>query len=152
MREYSGLLRYLPIVLAVALGCSSEPEKKPEKKPEAKKGFLELKIQSPALRVITVDPDGSIADILTPTRATGKLSAADLKTLQDLASAVEWDKIPAEGFKTADGKPAGGGRTYDLTYFMMSPAKTVHSMDGAAEGNFGKLRDAIEVDANKIGR
>ena len=147
IREYSPW-RTLPIVLAVALGCSSAPEKKPE----PKKGFLELRIQSPALRVITVDPDGSVADILTPTRAVGKLTPADLKTLQDLASAVEWDKIPAEGFKTADGKPAAGGRTYDLTYFMRSPSKTVHSMDGADEGSFGKLRDAIEVDANKIGR
>ena len=137
------------LALAAAIGCSSTEEKKPE----GKKPFLELKITPPATRTITVDSEGGIADVLSPSKVTGKLRPDDLKTLQALAASIEWAKIPNEGFKTADGKPVEGGRTYDLTYSGMTPPKLVHSMDGAAEvTSFTRLRDTIEADANKIGK
>jgi len=139
------------LVLAlVLLGCSSEPEKKPA---TGKKTFLELKIQSPAVRSITIDGDGGIADILSPLRVAGKLNPDDLKALKSIATSVEWDKIPVEGFTTAAGKPVEGGRTYDLTYGGLAAPRVVHSMDGAAEvASFTRLREAIEIDANKIGK
>jgi hypothetical protein len=135
----------------LALGCSSEPEKKPEAK---KPTFLTLKIQSPLVRTITVDPDGSVADVISGSPAVKfKLSADGLKSLQDLAAKVEWAKIPGEGFKTDSGNPVKDGRVYDLTYGGVTPTRTVHSMDGATEdASFTKLRDAVELDANKAGK
>lgn len=152
-------MRSLPLVALVVAGlsfalaaCSSEPEKKPT---PASKALLELKLAPPP-RTITIDQDGAISDVLSGTtsaRAAGKLKPEDLKTLKEIAASVEWAKIPAEGFKTESGKPVEGGRTYALTYAGLSPARTVQSMDGAAEvASFTKLRDTIELEANKIGR
>lgn len=150
-------MRSLPLVALVVAGlafslaaCSSEPEKKPAGPPS--KAFLELKL-SPPPRTITIEQDGAISDVLSGTtsaRSAGKLKPEDLKTLKEMAASVEWAKIPNEGFKAE--KPVEGGRTYELTY-AGPPSRTVHSMDGAAEvASFTKLRDTIELEANKIGR
>lgn len=144
------------VLTLVAGGCSSEPEKKPV---PATKSFLTLKIDATLKRTITIDTDGAISDVATSsgggpaTVSAGKLKADDLKLLKEMAASVEWAKIPGDGFKTANGKPVEDGRVYELTYYATTPARTVHSMDGAAEvASFTKLRDTIELDANKIGR
>jgi len=141
--------RHLVLVaLAIQAGCSSEPEKKPS----GTKPLLELKMQPPA-RTITVDSLGAISDVISPARASGKLAPDELKALKDLAGSIDWAALPAEGFKTADGKPVADGRSYDLTWSGTTPPRTIHSMDGAAEiASFTKLRDRLEFDANKIGR
>jgi hypothetical protein len=145
-------MRHLPhfvlVALAIQAGCSGEPEKKPT----ATKPLLELRMQPPA-RTITVDTMGAISDVISPNRASGKLAPDDLKALQGLAASIDWAKLPLEGFKTADGKPVEGGRSYTLVYSGTTPPRTVQSMDGAAEvASFTKLRDTIELYANKIGR
>jgi hypothetical protein len=134
----------------LAFGCASEPDKKPDNK----KAFLELKIQSPLVRTLSVDGDGNVADVISGSGAKGKLAAADLKALQDLAAKVEWAKLPADGFKTASGTPVDGGRIYDLTYSGSNLPKPVHSMDGAEkeDESFKKLRDTIETDVNKAAK
>lgn len=142
---------FFPLALAaLALGCSSEPEKKPE----GKKPFLELRIQSTKLRTISVTSDGGIADVLSGSPAlAGKLKPDEWKSLKELATSIDWSKLPLEGFKTPDGNRVAGGRSYDLTYSGTTPPRAVHSMDGAAEvASFTRLRDRLELDANGIGR
>ncbi|MEZ0231110.1 MAG: hypothetical protein ACAI25_21015 [Planctomycetota bacterium] len=146
----------LAVVAALIIGCSSEPEKKPA--PAPTKQLLELKITSAIKRTIAVEKDGAISDVTTNAagavqRSAGKLKPDELKTLTEMAASVEWAKIPREGFRTANGKPVEDGREYELTYYGVSPARTVHSMDGAAEvASFTKLRDTLELHGNKIGR
>lgn len=143
-------------VLELALaGCGGE-EKKPEA-PKKKTPDVVLTITggiAPAAatsRTITIDPEGAITDQLKDVKLQGKVSPEDLKTLQDLIAKVDWAKLPIE-FKTADGKLVPDGRAYELLNKSLTPAKIIRSMDGAADENkdFAKLRDTIELVANKI--
>jgi hypothetical protein len=136
------------VVALIVAGCGGE-----EPKDDTNKTLLELKISTGVVRTITVTEGGAIAEVISPSKATGRLKPTELQELKGLASKVEWAKVPGEGFKTADGNPVAGGRSYDLTYNGITPPKTVHSMDGATEdANFKTLRDTIENDANKIGK
>ncbi len=148
MTTRSTLAALFALALVLA-GCGGE-EKKPAVEEKPTGPIVVLDIQGAIPRTITVERDGTVKDVLKGTPSTGKLSAEDLKTLNDAGAKVEWAKLPVE-FKTEDGKPVKDGRTYQLTWGGTKPAKIVSSMDGAKEDpNFAKFRDTIELLANKL--